>query len=144
MPRLVDHIKRAVEDMSRHMLRQIEQGLHFIAQHGVQQMRLSLVGGRQVFQQLLGTDLHALGDLRLIEELTAQTRLQLGEALKAERLRRAHDRRWIDADRLGDFSDGQVDHADAAFQQKARHLALAGRERIVVAADPADDVVWRF
>ena len=45
MSRLIDHIDRLIEDLRGHVLRQIKQGLHFIAQHGVEQVRLFLRSG---------------------------------------------------------------------------------------------------
>ena len=109
------------------MLRQIEQALHLIAQHGVEEVLWLWLAAGQILDQLLRADLETLRDPRLIEKLPAHRRLQLREALEAERLRRAHDRGRIDADLAGDLGDGQVDDIDAALEQEFRHLLLAGR-----------------
>ena len=43
MTGLIDHIDGAIEDVGGYVLRQVEQGLHFIAQHGVEQVRFFLM-----------------------------------------------------------------------------------------------------
>ena len=134
----------AVENMGGHVLRQIKQGLDLVAQHRIQQMLILRFAGREVVDQLLRSDLHALRDLGLVEKLAAQDRLQFREAFETERLRRPHHGRRINPDGARDLGDGQMNDVDAAFQQKFGDFLLAGREGFVVAADPADDIVARF
>ena len=60
--RAIEQVHRLVESLGWHMLRQVEQGLQFVAQHGIEEVGIVFGIGGQVVHQLLRADLHALGE----------------------------------------------------------------------------------